>query len=135
MAKARPRDLAGGEGVQGGVRHERPEGLGGLQEGGHGGLQEGVQGRSGDGQGGEEPALDNHLTGTLGGEIESSTLHFSCCSWQPPLLQMHCSALNAAPHRHTSHEWKYLSDNVIDHPKHAALFGIKLLLSHCIGFL
>ena len=82
MAKARPRDLAE-EGVQGGVRqegHEGPEGLGGLQEGGHGGLQEGVQGRSGDGRG-VEPALDNHLTGTLGeGEavtyLGSSALHF-----------------------------------------------------------
>ena len=40
--------------------------------------------------------------------------------WQP--LQLHCSALNAAQHRHTSHEWKYLreSDNVTSDPKHAA---------------
>ena len=108
MAKARPRDLAGGEGVQGGVRHEGPEGLGGLQEGGHGGLQEGVQGRSGDGQGGEEPALDNHLTGTLGGEIESSTLHFflvalasSCCC--------RCIVARSMPHRTVTH---HMSGNI-----------------------
>ena len=102
-----------------------------------------MQGRSGDGRG-VEPALDNHLTGTLGGgEMVSHIgiicialhLNFSLVVALGRLLLMHCSALNAAPHRHTSHEWKYLSDNVIDHPKHAALFGIKLVLSHCIGFL
>ena len=115
MAKARPRDLAE-EGVQGGVRqegHEGPEGLGGLQEGGHGGLQEGVQGRSGDGRG-VEPALDNHLTGTLGeGEshigIICIALHLnlsSCCSWQ--LLQR-CIVARSMPHRTVTH---HMSGNI-----------------------
>ena len=62
MAKARePRDLAG-EGVQqGGVRGQEGLQESGLQVGGLEGLQVGA------GRRGVEPALDNHLTGTLGG--------------------------------------------------------------------
>ena len=70
-----------------------------------------------------EPALDNHLTGTLGGgEMVSHIgiicialhLNFSLVVALGRLLLMHCSALNAAPHGHTSHECKYLRDIVQD---------------------
>ena len=124
MAKARPRDLAE-EGVQGGVRqegHDGPEGLGGLQEGGQGGHQEGVQGRSGDGRG-VEPALDNHLTGTLGGGERLSHIGIICIALYPNFLLLllagcRCIVARSMPHRTvTSHEWKYLreveSDKVI----------------------